>query len=114
MTRYAHETVLDLSYADESRARIVERSVAREVGAIDDERSATTVRRTGPKVSFTIRARDLTALRAATNTWLRLAAIAEDTISIADSGGTDAADTSTDHAADTSTDHDADTSTDDR
>jgi len=35
------------------------------------------VSRDGDVVAFTVRARDLTALRAATNTWLRLAAIAE-------------------------------------
>ena len=77
MTAFAHETLLELAYDDESMARIVERSVGREVGEMDDERSRTTVSRDGDVVAFTVRARDLTALRAATNTWLRLAAIAE-------------------------------------
>ena len=83
MTAFAHETVLELSYDDESLARTVERSVGREVGEIDDERSETTVSRDGATVSFTVGARDLTALRAATNTWLRLAMVAERTAALA-------------------------------
>lgn len=83
MTAFAHETVLECSYDDESLARIVERSVAREVGEIDDERSETTVARDGTTVRFDVAARDLTALRAATNTWLRLAMVAERTAAVA-------------------------------
>jgi KEOPS complex subunit Pcc1 len=83
MTAFSHETVLELSYDDESLARVVERSVAREVGEIDDERSATTVSRDAETVRFDVRARDLTALRAATNTWLRLAMVAERTAALA-------------------------------
>jgi len=83
MADFAHETVLELAYDEESLARVVERSVAREVGAIDDERSRTTVSREGSVVAFTVRARDLTALRAATNTWLRLAAVAERSAALA-------------------------------
>jgi KEOPS complex subunit Pcc1 len=83
MTAFAHETVLELSYDEESLARIVERSVAREVGEIDDERSQTTVDRDGDTVTFAVEARDLTALRAATNTWLRLATVAERTAALA-------------------------------
>lgn len=89
MTQFAHETVLDLSYDDEPQARIVERSVAREVGEIDDDRSTTTVDRDGATVSFTVHARDLTALRAATNTWLRLAVVAEETVALVDDGARD-------------------------
>lgn len=83
MDAFAHETVLELSYDEESLARTVERSLAREVGAIDDERSQTTVSRDGATVAFTVRARDLTALRAATNTWLRLADVAERSAALA-------------------------------
>jgi KEOPS complex subunit Pcc1 len=79
MTAFSNETVLELTYDDESLARIVSRSVAREVGEIDDHRSETTVSRNGATVTFAVRARDLTALRAATNTWLRLATVAERT-----------------------------------
>jgi KEOPS complex subunit Pcc1 len=84
MPAFAHETVLELEYPAESLARVVERSVAREVGEIDDDRSTTTVARSGATVAFTVHARDLTALRAATNTWLRLAAVAEDTAALVD------------------------------
>jgi KEOPS complex subunit Pcc1 len=83
MTAFAHDTVLELSYDDESLARIVERSVAREVGETDDERSRTTVARDEAVVSFAVEARDLTALRAATNTWLRLATVAERAVATA-------------------------------
>jgi KEOPS complex subunit Pcc1 len=82
MTEFAHETVLDLAYDDESLARVVARSVKLEVGAIDDDRSSTTVGRDGAVVTFTVRARDLTALRAPVNTWLRLAVVAEDTAAL--------------------------------
>ncbi|WP_323675152.1 KEOPS complex subunit Pcc1 [Halorubellus sp. PRR65] len=83
MTAFPHETVLELSYDDESLARLVERSVGREVGEIDDERSETAVSRDGRTVAFTVEARDMTALRAATNTWLRLAMVAERTAALA-------------------------------
>ncbi|NHN42597.1 KEOPS complex Pcc1-like subunit [Halorubellus sp. JP-L1] len=82
MTDVAHETVLELDYDDESLARIVERSVAREVDAIDDDRSRTTVSRDASVVAFEVTARDLTALRAATNTWLQLAEVAERTAAL--------------------------------
>lgn len=88
MTAFSDETVLELAYDDESLARVVARSVALEVGAIDDDRSETTVSRDGRAVTFTVRARDRTALRAATNTWLRLATVAERTAAVA---GSDAA-----------------------
>lgn len=88
MTAFSNETVLELAYDDESLARVVARSVALEVGAIDDDRSETTVSRDDATVTFTVRARDLTALRAATNTWLRLATVAERTAGV---GGSDAA-----------------------
>jgi len=86
MTDLAHETVLELDYDDEPLARVVERSVAREVGAIDDARSLTAVSRDGSVVAFEVTARDLTALRAATNTWLRLAEVAERTAALGPTG----------------------------
>lgn len=92
MTAFSNGTVLELAYDDETQARLVERSVAREVGAIDDDRSETTVSRDGRVVAFDVRARDLTALRAATNTWLRLATVAERTAAVATSGAEGAAD----------------------
>lgn len=56
---------------------MVEASVGQEVGEIDDERSRTTVAREGPTVTVEVEAADLVALRAAGNTWLSLAAVAE-------------------------------------
>lgn len=85
MTAFSNESVLELAYDDESLARVVARSVALEVGAIDDDRSETTVSRDGAAVTFAVRARDRTALRAATNTWLRLATVAERTAGVAGS-----------------------------
>lgn len=89
MTAFSNETVLELGYDDESLARVVARSVALEVGAIDDDRSETTVSRDGAVVTFAVRARDRTALRAATNTWLRLATVAERTVAVSDSDAAD-------------------------
>ena len=88
MTAFSNGTVLELGYDDESLARVVARSVALEVGAIDDDRSESTVSRDGSVVTFAVRARDRTALRAATNTWLRLATVAERTAGV---GGSAAA-----------------------
>lgn len=101
MTAFSNETVLELTYDDESLARVVARSVALEVGAIDDDRSATTVSRDGAAVTFTVRARDRTALRAATNTWLRLVTVAERT---AEAAGSDAAVAATGSTADRESD----------
>ena len=56
---------------------MVEASVGQEVGEIDDERSRATVAREGQTVTVEVEAADLVALRAAGNTWLSLAAVAE-------------------------------------
>jgi KEOPS complex subunit Pcc1 len=73
----AHDATLDFSYADERRARVVERSVGVEVGEIDDARSAATVDRDGRVVRVRVEATDLVALRAGLNTWIRLVDVAE-------------------------------------
>ncbi|ELZ13729.1 KEOPS complex Pcc1-like subunit [Halovivax asiaticus JCM 14624] len=83
MTERVHETTLSFSYSSASRARLVARSVDQEVGAIDDDRSETRLTRDGSTVELTIDAADLTALRAAANTWLTLVDVAERTQSIA-------------------------------
>ena len=79
MSGRPHRTTITLAYDDEARARLVETCLARDVGEIDDERSVTRVERTGPRVELTIEAADLVALRAAGNTWLTLAGVAERT-----------------------------------
>jgi len=72
-----HHLSLQFEYDTERRARTVERSVRMEVGEIDDARSAATVGRDGRTVEVRIGAADLVALRAGTNTWIRLLDVAE-------------------------------------
>lgn len=79
-----HRTRFSLEYDDERRARVVEASLAREVGEIDDERSRTTLSRDGQSVCLDVRAADLVALRAASNTWLALSDVAERTADAAE------------------------------
>ena len=76
-TAFSHETALELDYGTERRARIVERSVRPEIGEIAGDRSTASLDRAGRTVRITVRARDLVALRAGTNTWLTLASVAE-------------------------------------
>lgn len=68
---------LSFEYDDERTARVVERSVSVEVGEIDDDRSRATVERAGATVTVHVAAADLVALRAGTNSWTRLVAVAE-------------------------------------
>jgi KEOPS complex subunit Pcc1 len=75
--RSAHSASLEFDYADEQRARIVELSIAVEVGEIDDARSRARVDRDGRTVVVTVDAGDLVALRAGVNTWIRLVETAE-------------------------------------
>ncbi|KTG26196.1 KEOPS complex subunit Pcc1 [Haloferax profundi] len=75
--RSAHSASLEFDYPDERRARIVERSVAVEVGEIDDARSSARVHREGRTVVVTVDAGDIVALRAGVNTWIRLVETAE-------------------------------------
>jgi KEOPS complex subunit Pcc1 len=76
-SRYPHDAVFVFEYSDDRRARLVRRTVGREVGEIDDERSRTTITSDDRTVRITVEARDLVALRAATNTWLGLVDTAE-------------------------------------
>lgn len=79
MAGAVHDAVLTFSYADRDRARIVERSVGREVGEIAGDRTRTTLDRDGATVEVTVEASDLVALRAGLNTWATLVAVAERT-----------------------------------
>jgi len=72
-----HHLSLQFEYDTERRARTVERSVRVEVGEIDDARSTAAVDRDGRTVEVWIGAADLVALRAGTNTWIRLLDVAE-------------------------------------
>ena len=73
-----HDAVLTFPYTAERRARAVHDAVAVEVGQVDDDRARATVARDGRTVEVHVRARDLVALRAGTNTWVRLISVAED------------------------------------
>jgi KEOPS complex subunit Pcc1 len=78
-----HETDFSIEYRTESRAAAVADAVGQEVGAIDDERSATTIDREDRAVEIHVDAADLVALRAAANTWLGLVRVAEETAALA-------------------------------
>ncbi|WP_254862551.1 KEOPS complex subunit Pcc1 [Halovivax gelatinilyticus] len=82
MTSSPHTTTITFSYRSERRATVIERSLACELGEIDGDRSETTLDRTGATLSVTITAQDLTALRAALNTWLSLGDVAERSIDV--------------------------------
>lgn len=77
MTDAAHDAVLTFSYDDADRARIVERSVGREVGEIAGDRTRASLDRDGATVAVTVEAADLVALRAGVNTWTTLVGVAE-------------------------------------
>jgi KEOPS complex subunit Pcc1 len=76
--RVDHRLDADFEYASQRRARVVADSIAVEVGEMPDERSGATVDREGRVVSVAIGAADPVALRAGTNTWVRLVGVAED------------------------------------
>lgn len=76
---FPHRSEWTLTYESSAAAETVHRAVGLEEGAIADDRCETTLTRAGPTVTLTVRARDLTALRAAHNTWLRLLDAAETT-----------------------------------
>jgi KEOPS complex subunit Pcc1 len=79
-----HRLDADFEYASERRARVVAESIRVEVGEMPDERSGATVDREGRVVNIAIGADDLVALRAGTNTWVRLVGVAEDVATAGD------------------------------
>jgi KEOPS complex subunit Pcc1 len=78
-----HESVLTFDYDDAGAARLVATSLRQDTGEIDDDRSTATVEREGSSVRVRVAAADLTALRAALNTWGSLVTVAERTRSAA-------------------------------
>ena len=72
-----HVTTLVFEYDDRRLARTVARSVAREAGDIEGDRTRARVDREGHEVRVRIEARDLVALRAGGNTWCSLVEVAE-------------------------------------
>lgn len=75
----SHDATLEFDYESASRATLVARSVDREIGEIDDDRSRTTLERDGARLVIEIDADDIVALRAALNTWFSLVDVAERT-----------------------------------
>ncbi|UTF53159.1 KEOPS complex subunit Pcc1 [Natronosalvus rutilus] len=74
---FPHDATLEFEYESPTRATTVAEAVAREVGEIDEDRSRTTIDRDTETVTVSVVARDLTALRAALNTWFSLVDVAE-------------------------------------
>jgi len=75
-----HRATVELAFDRPAAARTIERALAPEVGAIDDDRSRTRLERDGATLSVVIDADDPTALRAAKNTWFSLLVAAEDAV----------------------------------
>lgn len=72
-----HEAVFSAVYDTAERARRIERALRPEVGDIGGDRTSVTLAREADSLSVTVRATDLTALRAGLNTWFGLVEVAE-------------------------------------
>ncbi|MFB6143041.1 MAG: KEOPS complex subunit Pcc1 [Halorientalis sp.] len=83
MADAAHEARLSFDYDDAERARLVARSVRREVDEIAGDRTTAAVTREERTVAVTVTAADLVALRAGVNTWTTLVDVAERTAAVA-------------------------------
>jgi KEOPS complex subunit Pcc1 len=68
---------LEFEYDDERLAEVIERSVRREVGEIDGDRSTASLTREGRTLRLAVLAEDLVALRAGLNSWCTLLEVAE-------------------------------------
>lgn len=82
-----HDALLTFEYDDESRARLVERSIRPELGEIDDDRSRAGVERANAELSVGIEADDPIALRAALNTWCSFIDVVETTVEAGERAG---------------------------
>lgn len=72
-----HEAVFTAVYGSDQHARHLKRSIEIEAGDIEGERTVATIDRDGDRLTVTIEAADLIALRAGINTWLSLIDVAE-------------------------------------
>ena len=72
-----HSTQLRFEYPTATAAERIERSIAVEVGELDDDRSAVSVDRDEVVLTVEITAADRVALRAGINSWCRYVATAE-------------------------------------
>ena len=73
----AHEAVFSAVYDTTEHACRVERALRPEVGDIGGDRASVALTREADSLSVTVRATDLTALRAGLNTWFGLVGVAE-------------------------------------
>ena len=77
--RFPHEAALELPYEDPEAAALVATSLRQDIDRIDGDRSTAAVAREADTVRVTVRAADLTALRAGLNTWGSLVDVADRT-----------------------------------
>jgi KEOPS complex subunit Pcc1 len=73
-----HTAELRFAYASPTAAALVEAAVEVELGEIDGDRAAASLRRRGDTLEVDIEAEDLVALRAGLNTWQTLLEVAGD------------------------------------
>ena len=78
-----HALTIEFEYGTGRRARTVAGSIRVETDEVPDDRSRASVGCDGRVVGVDVAAADLVALRAGTNTWLRLVGVAEDVASAA-------------------------------
>ncbi|WP_096390637.1 KEOPS complex subunit Pcc1 [Halopenitus persicus] len=81
-----HSVTLRFRYPSRDRSRAVANALAPEIDGVDDPRSRASLDRDGDTVTVRVRARDPVALRAGTNSWMRLVDVAE---SVAETAATD-------------------------
>jgi len=72
-----HEATFVCEYESPAAARLVSESIARELDEIDDGRARASVTRDRGRLTLTVVAADLVALRAGLNSWSSLIEVAE-------------------------------------
>ena len=78
---FAESVSIDATF-DPATAETIVRSLQVESEDLVDDRSATRIEWQGERVRIVVKAADLTALRAATNTWLGLLGTTEETAAL--------------------------------
>ncbi|MDZ7849332.1 MAG: KEOPS complex subunit Pcc1 [Halodesulfurarchaeum sp.] len=72
-----YQTTVVLSYPSGTEAKLVESALRPEVGAIESDRTAVSMTRSGAELDLVVEAADPVALRAGQNTWLGLLEVVE-------------------------------------
>jgi KEOPS complex subunit Pcc1 len=73
----SHEATFICEYDSQAAAQLVSESIARELDEIDDGRARASVTRNRSRLTLTVVAADLVALRAGLNSWTSLIEVAE-------------------------------------